>query len=122
MSLDHTVLVVGDDPLVLEVAATTCEEIGLTVIRAGHGAEALEALQNNPEIDLLFTDIMMPDMSGWELAHTAKQKYPDLKVIYTSGYIKKYPIGQHGVGYGPLLAKPWRSDQLRQHVEGVFQP
>jgi len=120
MSLDHTVLVVDDNPQVLEVAATACEEIGLTVVRAEDGAEALEALQNNPDIDLLFTDIMMPDMSGWELAHTAKQQHPDLKVIYTSGYIKTYPIGQHGVGYGPLLAKPWRSDQLRQHVESVF--
>jgi CheY-like chemotaxis protein len=120
MSLDHTVLVVDDNPQVLEVTASACEDIGLTVVRAVHGAEALVALQSNPEIDLLFTDIMMPDMSGWELAHTAKQKHPHIKVIYTSGYIKTYPIGQHGVGYGPLLAKPWRSDQLRQHVESVF--
>jgi CheY-like chemotaxis protein len=120
MSLDHTVLVVDDDPQVLEVAATACEEIGMTVVRAEDGAAALEVLQKNPEIDLLFTDIMMTDMSGWELAHTAKQKYPDLKVIYTSGYITKYPIGEHGVGYGPLLRKPWRSSQLRQHVQKIF--
>jgi CheY-like chemotaxis protein len=108
MSLDFTVLVVDDDPQILEVTASAFEDIGLTVVRAEDGAAALEILQDNPEIELLFTDIMMPNMTGWELAHTAKQKYPDLKVIYTSGHIKHHPIGQHGLGYGPLLPKPWR--------------
>jgi CheY-like chemotaxis protein len=120
MSLDFTVLVVDDDPLVLETAATACEEIGLTVLRAEDGAEALEILSDNPEVELLFTDITMPNMSGWELAHAAKQKHPNLKIIYTSGYIKKYPVGKHGVGYGPLLAKPWRVAQLRRHVQELF--
>ena len=110
MSLDATVLVVDDDPEVLEVAVTACEEIGLNVLRAEDG----------PEVELLLTDIMMPNMTGWELAHAAKQKYPYLKVIYTSGYIKSYPIGQHGMGYGPLLPKPWRGNQLRQHVRAVL--
>jgi YesN/AraC family two-component response regulator len=62
----------------------------------------------------------MPNMTGWELAHEAKQKYPDLKVIYTSGYTKTIPFGQHGMGYGPLLPKPWRGNQLRQHVRAVL--
>jgi CheY-like chemotaxis protein len=120
MPLDSTVLVVDDDPQVLEVAATACEEIGLNVLRAGDGAGALEILNENPDIEILLTDIAMPNMTGWELAHVAKQKYPDLKVIYTSGYIKTYPIGQHGMGYGPLLPKPWRRSQLRQHVRTVL--
>jgi CheY-like chemotaxis protein len=120
MSLDATVLVVDDDPEVLEVAVTACEEIGLTVLHAEDGAGALEMLRNNPEVELLLTDISMPNMTGWELAHAAKQRYPDLKVIYTSGYIKTYPIGQHGMRYGPLLPKPWRRNQLRQHVRAVL--
>jgi CheY-like chemotaxis protein len=98
MSQTHF-LVVDDDPQVLEVAARACEEIGLTVLRAEDGAGALEILRENPEVELLLTDIAMPKMTGWELAHVAKQQYPDLKVIYTSGYIKTYPIGQHGMGY-----------------------
>jgi CheY-like chemotaxis protein len=116
MSLDSTVLVVDDDPEVLEVAVATCEEMGLTVLRAEDGVGALEILRDNPEVELLLTDIGMPKMTGWELAHAAKQKYPDLKVIYTSGYINTYPIGQHGMGYGPLLPKPWRGNQLRKKV------
>jgi CheY-like chemotaxis protein len=120
MALDSTVLVVDDDPEVLEVAVTACEEMGLTVLSAEDGAVALEILRENPEVELLLTDIGMPNMTGWELAHAAKQQYPDLKVIYTSGYIKSYPVGQHGMGYGPLLPKPWRGTQLRQQVRAVL--
>jgi CheY-like chemotaxis protein len=120
MPLDSTILVVDDDPEVLEVAVTACEEMGLTVLRAEDGAGALEVLRDNPAVELLLTDIGMPNMTGWELAHAAKQKYPDLKVIYTSGYIKTYPIGQHGMGYGPLLPKPWRGNQLREKVRTVL--
>ena len=114
MPLDSTVLVVDDDPEVLEVAVMACEDMGLTVLSAEDGAGALEILRDNPEVELLLTDIGMPNMTGWELAHAAKQKYPDLKVIYTSGYIKTYPVGQHGMGYGTLLPKPWRGNQLRE--------
>jgi PleD family two-component response regulator len=71
MPLDSTVLVVDDDPLVLDVAAAACEEIGLTVLRAQDGAGALEVLRENPEVELLLTDIAMPNMTGWELAHEA---------------------------------------------------
>ena len=120
MSLESTVLVVDDDPQVLEVAATACEEIGLTVLRAEDGAGALEILRENPEVVLLFTDISMPNMTGWELAHEAKQKYPDLKVIYTSGYMKTLPFGRHGIGYGPLLPKPWRGNQLHERIRAVL--
>jgi CheY-like chemotaxis protein len=92
MPLVSTVLVVDDDPEVLEVAVIACEEMGLIVLRAEDGAGALAILRDNPKVDLLLTDIGMPNMTGWELAHAAKQQYPDLKVIYTSGYIKTYPM------------------------------
>jgi CheY-like chemotaxis protein len=120
MSLDSTVLVVDDDPEVLEVAVPTCEEMGMNDFRAENGPDALEVLRDNPKIELLLTDIGMPNMTGWELAHVAKQKYPDLKVINTSAFIKMYPIGEHGMGYGPLLLKPWHGNQLREQVRTVL--
>ena len=104
----------------LEVAATACEEIGLNVLRAEDGANALKVLNENPDVALLLTDISMPNMTGWELAHKAKQKHPGLKVIYVSGFIKTLPFGQHGLGYGPLLAKPWRSSQLHDQIRAVL--
>jgi CheY-like chemotaxis protein len=106
MRVNSTVLVVDDDPEVLEVAVMACEDMGLTVFRAADGAGALEILRDNPEVELLLTDIGMPNMTGWELAHAAKQKYPDLKVIYTSGYIKSYPIGEHGRAMGRCCPNP----------------
>ncbi len=120
MTFELTVLVVDDDPDVLEVAVAACEEIGLDVVRATDGAGALEMLRLNPEIELLLTDINMPNMTGWELAHAAKQQKPDIKVIYMSGYMKTYPFGQHGLGYGPLLPKPWRTNQLHQQVRAAL--
>lgn len=120
MPSEKTVLIVDDDPEVLEIAASACEEIGLDVVRANDGAGAIEMLRQNPEIELLLTDISMPNMTGWELAHTAKQQKPDLKVIYMSGFVKTYPFGQHGLGYGPLLSKPWRTTQLHQQLRSAL--
>jgi CheY-like chemotaxis protein len=102
------------------VAAVLLEDLGVAVLRAQTGEQALETLRANPRIELLFTDIAMPGMTGWELAHAAKQMRPDLKILYTSGFIKGIPIGQHGLGYGPLLPKPWQSGQLRKKVSEVL--
>jgi len=113
---DLTVLVVDDDPDVLETAATLFEQIGLNVLTAEGGEPALDILREHEEVGLLFTDISMPGMTGWELAHTAKQLRPALKVLYTSGYLKQLPFGEHGLGHGPLLQKPWRVEQLRAKV------
>jgi CheY-like chemotaxis protein len=122
MATDLTVLIVDDDTDVLEIATTLFEDIGLTVLRAERGERALDILREHPTIELLFTDISMPGMTGWELAHIAKQMRPELKVLYTSGYTKQLPFGQHGLGHGPLLPKPWRPDQLREKVTQVLGP
>jgi len=113
----RTVLVVDDDVDVLALATMILEEEGFTVLAAADGTEALQILQAHPEIDLLFTDIVMPgDVNGFELAHQAKQLRPSLCVLYASGYIKNPSWGQKGIGHGPLLSKPWRREQLRQSI------
>ena len=107
------VLVVDDDPDVLPIAVAVVTQLGYSVLEASNAAEALDILRAHPEITLLFTDIVMPgDMDGFELAHEAKQLRPELRVVYTSGYMKTIPWGRHGVGYGPFVQKPWRRDQL----------
>jgi CheY-like chemotaxis protein len=109
------VLVVDDDPDVLPIAAAIVAQLGYSVLEASNAAEALDVLQAHPEISLLFTDVVMPgDMDGFALAHEAKQLRPELRVVYTSGYMKTVPWGRHGIGYGPFVQKPWRSDQLAQ--------
>jgi CheY-like chemotaxis protein len=115
------VLVVDDDPDVLLVAATLLGEQGHTVLEASSGTEAMQIMHAHPEIAILFTDIVMPgDVDGFELAHQAKQLRPGLRVIYTSGYIEQIPWGEKGVGYGPLLPKPWRKVQLLDLVRSML--
>ena len=114
-------LVVDDDPDVLLVAATLLGDQGYTVLEASSGAEAMQVMRANSEIAVLFTDILMPgEVDGFELAHQAKQLRPALRVIYTSGYIEQIPWGEKGIGYGPLLPKPWRKEQLLDVVRSML--
>lgn len=114
------VLIVDDDPDVLLVASTLLGGQGYTVLEASTGEEAVEVMRGHPEIAVLFTDILMPgEVDGFELAHRAKQLRPALRVIYTSGYIEQIPWGEKGIGYGPLLPKPWRRAQLVELVRSM---
>jgi DNA-binding NtrC family response regulator len=94
--------------------------MGYKVVQASDGDAALRLLAAEPKIRLLFTDVVMPGMDGFVLAHEAKQLRPDLRVVYTSGYLKNLPWGQHGIGYGPMVEKPWNMERLRAVLRHVF--
>jgi CheY-like chemotaxis protein len=115
------ILAVDDDPDVREIAVLTLEMQGYVVVEAADAATALDLLEVRPGIDVLFTDIVMPGMNGFELAHLAKQKRPDVKVVYTSGFTRELPWGKHGVGYGPLIEKPWKAPDLGEQIARVFE-
>jgi CheY-like chemotaxis protein len=111
------ILVAEDEEDVRFVVAEALSAAGFSVLEAENGPEALRLLKANPGIQLLFTDIMMPGgMDGFELAHRAKQLRPDLRVVYTSGFVKELPWGEHGIGYGPMLRKPYRHRELIAEV------
>jgi len=104
------VLVVDDEPDLLEVALVYLEEMGFTAIQANDGASALKMIANHPQIDLLITDIVMPGgMNGAELVQKARVFCPALKIIYSSGLpaealeAKTVPLLD-----GPLLRKPYQ--------------
>lgn len=80
------ILVVDDDGQVLEGTREIVAALGYQVISAQSGTEALSIIRNGATIDLLFTDISMPGMDGWELARRSKQLRPELKVLYTTGF------------------------------------
>jgi CheY-like chemotaxis protein len=114
-----TVLVVDDDWQVLDVAAAVLAGEGYAVLRAETPAQALAVLQTEEQIDLLFTDIVMPgEIDGFELAHRARQMRPALRILFTSGHLKT--IDRGGISYGPLLEKPWRATALADHVRKAF--
>jgi CheY-like chemotaxis protein len=114
---ENSILIVDDEPDIRLIITDTLSHEGFKVIAASSGPEALDILRSDPSIDLLFTDIVMPGgLDGFELAHRAKELRPDLRIIYSSGYIKDQPWGKTGIGYGPLLPKPFRTHNLIAEV------
>jgi two-component system cell cycle response regulator CpdR len=81
----RSVLVVDDEPLILDDVAAMLEELGCTVLTAASGAEALQRLAENERIEILLTDVNMPGMDGYSLVQRAKRFRPDLKVLLLSG-------------------------------------
>ena len=107
-----TILIVDDEPDVLDLAKTCLLDQGYQVLTAGNGAGALRLLEGRSDVALLFTDIVMPgSIDGFELADRAKRMHPGLRVLYTSGFLK-----DEGVWHGSLLPKPWRLSHLQDAV------
>jgi CheY-like chemotaxis protein len=84
---EETILVVEDDQRVRRVSVRRLKDLGYGVIEVDSGMAALEVLERNDPIDLVFTDIVMAGgMSGVELAHEVRRRRPGLKILFTSGY------------------------------------
>jgi len=117
------ILVVEDDERVRKVSVESLRELGYTVIHASSGAEALQILEQEPRIDLLFTDIVMPGMTGRVLADTASERLVGLKVLYTTGYTRNAVVHNGVLDAGvAFLPKPFTIQQLaakvRQALDG----
>lgn len=109
-----TILVVDDDPDVREYAASVLEQLGYRVMRAVDGEAALDLLERESDVDLLFTDVVMPGLNGFEVARIAQSARPELKVLFASGYATDLtPAGR-------LLKKPYRTRQLASEVAKVL--
>jgi CheY-like chemotaxis protein len=118
----ETILVVEDDDDVRAMTGATLEELGYRTVIARDGSEALAALGKHQGIDLLFSDYVMPGMSGAELARAAQERRPGLKVLLTSGYAKHAQLrdGTSADGF-PLLAKPYRVDELSAKIRAILE-
>lgn len=100
------ILIAEDEPLILELAQAEFEDAGYQVVVAADGAAALAALERNPDIAVLFTDIRMPgEIDGWALARSARVLRPDLCVIYATGFSHEQPQLVDGA---MLFMKPYR--------------
>lgn len=112
------ILVVEDDALVREYVVSQLELFGYQVHTAVDGPAALDFLATGTEVDLLFTDVVMPnDMSGRELAEAALQQRPGLRVLYTSGYTENSIVHHGRLDSGVLLlSKPYNRDELAQKI------
>jgi CheY-like chemotaxis protein len=116
-----TVLVVEDEPDLLEVAAELFRSIGYEVLTAGNGKDALDILKRRQDVTVLFTDVMMPNgMNGIELAHLARSRCPDIKVILASGYPLPALKSEHGnFDDFAFMSKPYRLSDLAKKLRAT---
>jgi PAS domain S-box-containing protein len=117
----QTVLVVEDEDGLRELAKRLLQRQGYTVLLAADADEALRLFEQNPSIDVLLTDVVMPGASGPDLTKQLVEQHPELRVIYMSGYTED-AIVQHGVLKPGIafLHKPFTSETLGRKIRDVL--
>ena len=115
----ETILLVEDDESVRDAVMHELAVLGYTVLEAGDGPEALRVAAAQParRIDLLLTDVVMPEMDGCALAARLRENQPGLKVLFSSGYARDVALGQspHRSGDG-FLPKPYDAAALAHTI------
>jgi CheY-like chemotaxis protein len=119
----ETILLVDDEPQVVNLVREMLVREGYQVLGFGDPKEALqEAKSTENQLDLLLTDIVMPELNGRELADRIKAKLPDLKVLYMSGFMKETILKYYGITVTgiPFLQKPFTRETLARKVREVL--
>jgi PAS domain S-box-containing protein len=119
---DEKILVVEDNTAVREIVVTQLADLGYRVVSADDGPSALHLLQQDESIDLLFTDLVMPNgMSGRQLAEEAERLRPGMRVLFTSGYPNFASKQALELGpEAPLLRKPYKKKDLAERVRAAL--
>jgi len=113
----HPVLVVDDEPMIRALVGRYLQDEKIDLKVVGSGAEALEAAEDMPRLALLITDVLMPEMEGPEVARRLRQRDPDLKVLYLTGFADRlFDAKQQLWELEAFLEKPFTRDSLRQAV------
>jgi signal transduction histidine kinase len=116
-----TILVVEDELIVRMVTVEILQDEGYHVLDAGGGAEAFRVIESDKHIDLLCTDVRLPDINGYQLAEMALKKRPDLKILLMTGYTKDplpEPMAAAGV---QTVYKPFDLDDFVEVVSDVLR-
>jgi two-component system cell cycle sensor histidine kinase/response regulator CckA len=119
-----TLLVVDDEEMVRRLAARMLVTIGYRVLEAGSGQEAVRLLRRGAHrIDAVVTDVAMPGIGGRELGETIVRCWPQIKVLYMSGFAEKRMLNEGAVDPSvPFIQKPFTSEQLGRRVRDLLAP
>ncbi|MHA6723384.1 PAS domain-containing protein [Sphingomonas sp. RS2018] len=115
----EVVFVVEDDERVRSYSVEALRELGYTVVQACDGASALAMIDAGQGADLLFTDVVMPGMTGRELAVAARKRLPGLRVLFTSGYTRD-AVERGGTEEATLLRKPFDIATLADRIRSML--
>jgi signal transduction histidine kinase len=118
---DVTVLLTEDEDGVRDFAVEALTELGYDVIAAEGGSQALRLLEEHPEVSVLLTDVVMPEMNGRQLAEEALRRAPGLKVIFMTGYTRNAIVHNGVLDAGThLVSKPFTLTQLANELDAVL--
>ncbi|OUS03802.1 hypothetical protein A9Q81_06640 [Gammaproteobacteria bacterium 42_54_T18] len=118
----EVILVVDDEAALLELAVETLENLGYNTITASNGEDALDRLQEHPEIQMLFSDVVMPGrLNGYQLAEKACARYPSLSILLTSGFTSKSAISDGQESFkAHLLNKPYAQAEMAGRISQLL--
>lgn len=118
----ETILLVEDDAAVLALVLSLLEGLNYTVITAQSGPAALALLKDHPELDLLLTDVILPkNMSGHDLAQKVLRLYPQLRILYMSGYTRETIVHNGRLDENAiLLEKPFRRQDVARKIREIL--
>ncbi|RLB62132.1 MAG: hypothetical protein DRG80_03035, partial [Deltaproteobacteria bacterium] len=118
----EVILLVEDDSIIRNITCKHLQQAGYTVIEADNGADALEKAEKAPtSIDLLFTDMVMPVMSGRELAKKIAPLYPTIEILYTSGYFDDRAWGNDSpIPEEKFIDKPYDQNELLKRIRQLL--
>jgi signal transduction histidine kinase len=116
----ETILVVDDQEAVLDFAQRTLGKCGYVVLAASSGVEALALARSNPGIDLLLTDVLMPQLSGPQLVERYLAKYPAPSIIYMTGYVADETMQLELDDEVMLIRKPFSGLDLARAVRSAL--
>jgi len=111
----HIVLVVDDEFLVRSVLSEILRDAGFHVLQAASASDAIGILEKHPRVDLVFSDVKMPDMDGFELARWVNEHNTDLPVILASGYLGKTNMASE-LRCTEFLKKPFDFDTVIEKI------
>ncbi len=112
----ETILVVEDEPVVRSLVVEVLNDLGYVTLEAGEASEALTITESNQRIDLMVSDVGLPDMNGRQLAEIARQQRPGLKVLFATGYAESFTASDFlGPDMG-VITKPFAIDAFATKV------
>jgi len=113
-----TILLVEDEDTVRKVIERLLDKLGYHVLSARSAEEAIELFdERDEELDLVLTDVVMPGLTGVEMAEVLKERRPDMRFLFTSGYTSKELGGNPQAPPEPFLPKPFSMEELSRSVE-----
>ena len=118
----ETVLVVEDEPVIRDLIVEVLRDLGYRALEAADGPSGLKVLQTRERIDLVVTGVGLPGLNGRELADHARERRPDLKVLFITGYAENATIASGFLKPGmEMITKPFAVEALATKVRSMLE-